>query len=95
MIGALCESVGLWMVGSRMFVVDLELSSELGPETGDKGGAAVGDDGVGKTMVTEDAIEEKPGKTGGVERLGGGNEVGVTSKAVDNDPDSSVDRGFA
>ena len=47
----------------------------------------VGDDGVGKTVVTEDAIEEKPGKTGGVERLGGGDEVGVASKAVNNDLD--------
>ena len=87
LIGALRETVGLRVVRGRVFVVDLELAGELRPESRDEGTAAVGDDRVGKTVVAEDSIKEEPGETGGVERLCGGNEVGVTSKAVDNDPD--------
>ena len=68
----------------------LELAGELGPEARDEGRAAVGDDSVGKTMVAEDSIEEEPGETGSIERFSGGDEVGVASETIDNDPDGVV-----
>ena len=73
-----------------MLVVDLKLAGEFGPEARDKGRAAVGDDAVGETMVAEDTIEENPGKTGSIEGLSGGDEVGVAGETVDNDPDGVV-----
>ena len=90
LIGALRETVGLRVVRGLVLVVDLELAGELGPESGDEGRAAVGDDAVGETMVAEDTIEENPGKTGSIEGLSGGDEVGVAGETVDNDPDGVV-----
>ena len=38
----------------------------------------------------EDAVEEEPDKTRSVERLGGGDEMGVTSEAITHDPNDAV-----
>ena len=90
LIGALRETISLRVVRGRVFVVDLELAGELRPESRDEGRAAVGDDSVGKTVVAEDSIKEEPSETGGVERFGGGDEVGVAGETVNYNPNRVV-----
>ena len=90
LVRTLSQTVGLGMVGRRVLDGDLEMAGELGPEARNESRAAVGDDGVRETVVTEDAVKEEPGETGGVERFGSGDEVGVAGKPIAHDPDGVV-----
>ena len=82
LVRTLSQTVGLGMIGRRVFDGDLKMAGEFGPEARDEGRATVGDDGVRETVVTEDTVEEEPGETGSVRRFSGGNEMSIADETI-------------
>lgn len=90
LVGTLLETVGLRVVGSRVFEFDLKQRGKFFPKMRNKHRSAVRNDGVWKAVVAEDAVEEEPSQLGSRHSFLTGNEVRIARQAVADDEDRVV-----